>query len=52
MKTLPHMVAQGEGKHIVVHPEVHKRIKMIALIEEKTMGELIAEFASQYKLNS
>jgi len=52
MMSLPTKTKYGDGKHIVVHPQVHKKLKLIAFHEEKTLGALLAEFASNYKFEA
>ncbi len=50
MTSLPHQVTGNKGKHIVVPPEVHRRLKTIAFHEDKTMCSVIAEFIENYEL--
>jgi len=52
MMSLPTKTKNGTGKHIVVNQQVHKKLKQIALYEDKTLGALLADFASNYKFEA
>ncbi len=50
--SLPKSVTKNNGKHVVVAPEVHRKLREIAFYEDTTMCALIAEFAENYVIKN
>ncbi len=45
-----YQVKNREGKHIIVSPQVHSKIKMIAALQGKTLNQWIGEIVDEYEI--